>query len=119
MVTFSTASLGLNKFIGVEFLILAISAFFSSALTSRGFFSDLRGISLSSWDVTTTGRKWLVLFVGILCGLCNYISLIIVSRHLTGFWLALSYGLMCIMPGSLCGYFFEKTFIKLKYSLKK
>lgn len=122
LISFTLASIPLVELKGTELVIFILFGFFSSALTTKSFFNDLKGISLSSWKVTTNGRKWLVSIVGILCGVCNYFSLALVVKHLDhlqGFWLVIIYGLLVILPSSLCGYFFERVFIWGKYSLQK
>lgn len=122
LISFSLVSIPFVELKGAELVIFILIGLFSSALTTKSFFNDLRGISLSSWKVTTNGRKWLVSIAGALCGVCNYFSLALLVKHLDhlqGFWLVLIYGLLVILPSSLCGYFFERVFIWSKYSFQK
>nr|WP_159063644.1 hypothetical protein [Thaumasiovibrio occultus] len=112
--SFLLVAIPLNEVNNIELVILLTIGAFSSVLTKSAFFNDLRGVSLSSWQVTTQGRRGLLLFVGAACGLSNYASLLIVAKfldELQGHWLFLGYGLLVILPSALCGYYFERVFV--------
>ncbi len=121
-VVFISLVFSFNQVGEIQLALSALTvAFFSSALSARAFFSDLKGISLSSWKVTTRGRRIFVAGLSAVCGALNYFFVVLLINHQTyleGFWIVLVFGLLVIMSASIMGFFFEKVFIKLKWAFK-
>ncbi len=121
-VVFISLVFSLNQ-VSETYLVLGtlMVAFFSSGLSAKAFFNDLKGISLSGWQVTTSGRRIFVTILSALCGVLNYFFVVLLldyQSYLEGFWMVLVFGLLVIMPASLMGFFFEKVFIKIKWAFK-